>query len=62
VLEHLGPDELDPDYAAYVSSRYQQLLDGSHPTRALTARKPRFQTARIPRFPAADNTAAAGDD
>ena len=31
VLEQLAPDELDPDYAAYVNYGYQQLLDGSHP-------------------------------
>jgi hypothetical protein len=31
VLEQLGPDQLEPAYAAYVDARYQQLLDGSHP-------------------------------
>jgi hypothetical protein len=31
VLDQLAHDELDPDYAAYVNYRYQQLLDGSRP-------------------------------
>jgi hypothetical protein len=39
VLEQLAPDELDPDYAAYVISSYQQLLDGSHPHARLDRQK-----------------------